>query len=139
MTLKNVKQNATSESWQMIKIVHDRKSLLKQHYLCICYGNFPVIFLGFPLCFCCYYTSFFFFFFPQWHVSLRCKKKIITAIFQLYSAQYHLKCVIHHLVIHLNKKSHNMQRQKIIQNGEVPLGQNHIHMPTLGKIKKNKK
>lgn len=70
----------------------------------------------------------FFFFFPQWRLSLRCKKKIITAIFQLDSAQYHLKYVIHHLVIHFNKKSHNIHRQKIIQNGQVPLWQKHIHM-----------
>lgn len=96
----------------MIKIVHDRKSLLNQHYECICYGNFPVIFQGFPSCFFLSCLLHFFIFFPQWRTNLRCKEKIITAIFQLYSAQYHLKCVIYHLVIHFNKKSHSMQRQK---------------------------
>lgn len=72
--------------------------------------KFPCNFSRFPLMLFVELLLHFFFSLSQWHVSLRCKKKIITAIFQLYSAQYHLKCVIHHLVIHLNKKSHNMQR-----------------------------
>lgn len=93
--------------------------------------KFPCNFARFPLMLffgCLLHIFFLLLLFLQWCLSLRCKKKIITAIFRLDSAQYRLKYVVHHLVIHFNKKSHNIHRQKITQNGQVPLWQKHTHM-----------